>query len=176
MMRRASPLRASYKNILNVRSNHQRSCAPHNSIRPLGLRSSGALRWELGFIKLFFFQTPAVSLPLPFSRHTFYFFSQTSKEELGLPINTSSISPVLCGPVSEPLLFRCSAVWRFGWSVLVFEWSMKPTHTSAHWTGHSLTLLPFIAAVFRAAQYWGKNGIAQFCFSDMRNTGSFIWE
>ncbi len=65
---------------------------------------------RIGFHKAFF-----QPLLLPFSRHTFNFIPQTSKEELGLPINTSSIRPVLCDQlgksyVSEPLLFRCSAV------------------------------------------------------------------
>lgn len=62
------------RNILNVRSNHQRSCAPHNSIWPLGLRSSGALRWELGFVKLFsLFSTSCCLFPFPFLSSHFLF-------------------------------------------------------------------------------------------------------
>lgn len=55
------------RNILNVRSSHQKSCTPHNSIWPVGLRSSGVLRWELGFIKLCsLFSTSCCLFPFPF--------------------------------------------------------------------------------------------------------------
>jgi len=47
-----------------------------------------------------FFSFFKILLPLSLSLSLvtlFYFFSETSKEELGLPINTSSISLVRCG-------------------------------------------------------------------------------
>ncbi len=83
-------------------------------------------------------------LLLPFSHHTF-FIPQTSKEELGLPINTSSIRPVLCDHPGKSYIHVRAAVVSvfcgqeaFGWSLLM-------------WSPHTLLLtdpdvLPFVVA------------------------------
>ncbi len=87
-------------------------------------------------------------LLLPFSHHTF-FIPQTSKKELGLPINTSSIRPGPLWPSGEELHTCqsrcCFGVLRSGglWVVSAY---VKPTHTSAHWPGHPQTVLPFVVA------------------------------
>lgn len=124
----------------------------------------GERRWEL-----FFLHSSCHSPSLCLSRHTSHFFSQTTKEELRLPINGSSIRPVLGGQLGKSVCQSCCSavsgpeVWRCGWSLVVLEWEwrvqswvcssvyrLKPTCTCAHWTGHPAVHLFFVK--FKAKQ------------------------